>query len=517
VSFVELIMKKAIELIRVSTEGQAGEDRAGIPAQRAANRRTAQQHGLEIVRTIELADVSGASVLKTPEITELLRLMESPEIHGVVAKEFSRLMRPENFLDYGLLQTFADTHTILYLPEGPIDFASKSGRLMGTIRAAIAGLERTEILERVWSAKEEKRRKGEHPQSSICLPFGVGYEKQRGWFYKPEAEKIGEAVRLFLSGNASYKAVGERLGIDPFSLRIILRNPIYTGWRVYDKKRDPSASARRTTTDGRQADRPKIMRTEEEIIRVKVLDGLIGEQEWAQLQRLLDLKKERHWRTSLDYQHRFTYNGFLICGTCGNLVYTHKRRADYYVCKNRRLTRAGEGCKNPFMRREKLEPTIDSLFSEQLTDEGFLRGITDQFLGSREANGRDKVLRLQAELQAMKAKRERILGAYFDGVISAEERDRRIADVERDEKLYHGMLMREAPTMPVSASALAQVFAPFHEWEFLSREQKRRLLGAITPEIHVENYRVIGISMLMDAPHRNEISHTGKDSWPPPA
>ena len=40
--------KKVIELIRVSTEGQAAEDRAGIPAQREINRRTARAYGLEI-------------------------------------------------------------------------------------------------------------------------------------------------------------------------------------------------------------------------------------------------------------------------------------------------------------------------------------------------------------------------------------------------------------------------------------------------------------------------------------
>src|SRR5205807_5176982 len=106
--------KDAIELIRVSTEGQAAEDRAGIPAQRSANARTAAQYGLNVVRTIEISDVSGAAVLRAPEIQEMLRLIESPQIHGVVAKEFSRLMRPENFADYVLLQAFADTKTILY-------------------------------------------------------------------------------------------------------------------------------------------------------------------------------------------------------------------------------------------------------------------------------------------------------------------------------------------------------------------------------------------------------------------
>jgi len=161
-------LKKVIELIRVSTEQQAASDRASIPAQRAVNARTCSQYDLEIVRTIEVTDVSGACVTTAPEIQELVRLMQAPEIHGVVTREFSRLMRPENFGDYALLQSFVDSKTVLYLPEGPIDLTSKSGRLMGAIRAAMAGMDRTEILERVWSAKEVKRKRGNWPRARLC-------------------------------------------------------------------------------------------------------------------------------------------------------------------------------------------------------------------------------------------------------------------------------------------------------------------------------------------------------------
>jgi|GEM_PF-4817738 len=110
-------------------------------------------------------------------------------------------MRPENFDDYQLLQHFADTKTILYLPEGPIDLGSKMGRLMGGVRALFAGVEREEIRERVWGAKEAKRRRGENPQSEITLPYGVGYKRGIGWFYTPNAEKVREAFRLLLAGD----------------------------------------------------------------------------------------------------------------------------------------------------------------------------------------------------------------------------------------------------------------------------------------------------------------------------
>lgn len=320
-------MKNVIELIRVSTEEQAGEDRAGIPAQREVNRRTARIYCLTIVRSIEIVDVSGASVLNSPEMRELLQLMESPDVHGVVAKEFSRLMRPENFADFALLQAFVDSNTILYLPEGPIDFSSKTGRFMGTIRAAMAGMERREIVERMQDAKESMRRAGKHTGGANSLPFGVTYTEKEGWQYTVEAEKVRQAFRLFRSGECSYSRIGKQLNIPRTNVRFILENPIYTGWRVYDEKRDPSPIAYVPRPDGRQGYRRKMKRAPDEVIRVRVLDGLVTEEEFNRVQQIIGLKRQKHWRSYEEKPARYTYNGFLTCGDCQSLIYTQSSKA----------------------------------------------------------------------------------------------------------------------------------------------------------------------------------------------
>jgi DNA invertase Pin-like site-specific DNA recombinase len=238
--------------------------------------------------------VSGASVLLAPEIQNLMVLMQAPEVHGVVAREFSRLMRPEKFSDYALLQAFLDTNTVLYLPDGPIDLNNKSGFLLGGMRALMAGTERREILERVWTAKESKRSRGEHPQSQICLPYGVGYANGK-FFYKQEADRVREAYVRFMSGETSYHQLAQIGGWSLPGIRNILRNPIYTGWRVYDKKRDMSAAGRYTDPLGRQTDRKKVKRATEEVIRVKVIDEpLISEADWQQVQRVMDAKRAKH-------------------------------------------------------------------------------------------------------------------------------------------------------------------------------------------------------------------------------
>ncbi len=204
-------MKKVIELIRVSTEAQADDDRASIPAQRAVNRSTCAQYGLEITDTIEMADVSGTAVLQTPEIQRLLVRLESKELDGVVCREFSRLMRPERFADYVLLAAFQDNRKTLYLPDGPVDFSTKQGMLVGGIRALMAGHERSEMLERSWTAKEAMRRQGRSPNGSTCLPYGVLYDRVKAvWSYDPEkAPRIREVFRRFLAGDTNYNALWE--------------------------------------------------------------------------------------------------------------------------------------------------------------------------------------------------------------------------------------------------------------------------------------------------------------------
>lgn len=493
-------MKKVIELIRVSTESQAAEDRAGIPAQREINRRTAQAYGLHIVRTFEIVDVSGASVLSSPEMQELLRLIKDPELCGVITKEFSRLMRPENFADYILLQHFIDTGTVLYLPDGPIDLASKSGRLLGTIRAAIAGLERREIIERMQDAKEAMRRAGKHACGTNVLPYGVAYSKESGWTYTAEAEKVKCAFDLFLSGLTSYTEIGRRLNLPRTNVRFILENPIYTGWRVYDQKRDPSAQGYRPRPSGRQGERRKIKRAPEEVIRVRVLSGLVIAEDFARVQQIIDLKRRRHWRVRDETNHRYTYNGFLKCGECANVVYTHSSKLDFYVCKSHhpRERRKGlQACTNRHMLRKKLEPKIDYLLGQKLVEREFLKRLIEEYNNTVQArqlspsvDGRN----VRARLSALANKRERVLETYFEGMISKEERDRRVGEIEGEIATYQKLLMDctcEQPRPgPLNADAIRAVIAPFSDWEFLERDDRRRLLKLLCPEIRVYRYDI---------------------------
>ncbi len=509
--------KNVIELIRVSTEGQAADDRAGIPAQREVNRRTAAQYGLTIVKTIEMSDVSGARVLSAPEMQQLLSLIESPDVHGVVAKEFSRLMRPEKFTDYALLQHFIDTRTILYLPDGPLDLSSKTGTLVGVLRAAMAGLERRDIMERLQDAKESMRKAGKHPCGPLQLPYGVGYSKEQGWFYNPEAEKVKEAYRLVLTTTLTYAEIARMLNMPRTNLRFILQNPVYTGYRVYDSKRDPSAQGYRPGKDGRHGDRRKISRRPEEVLRVKVLEPLVSEETFSQVVRILQSRAAREREIRSKTGPLYLLNGFLWCALCGSPMYTHRNQKErHYYCKknNTRYRKRGQGCANPYILARKIEPKIDELLSARLQDRNLLESVAEEYLlgpapsESAPVGAADKE-QVEREVESLQAKRQRVLETYFDGLINRIERDQRLVTIEAEIASFESLKASDPAVEDngVSLETLVELVSVFSEWPSLGRDDKRSLLHSLGAEIHVEGYTIRCFALAKPVLHTNNGDH----------
>lgn len=319
------------EWIRVSDETQAAPERFGIPAQRTANRETCKRLGLEVVRTFQVQDVSGKDIMLAPETTELVDLMQSGRIRGVVSCEFSRLMRPESFGDYVLLGEFQKSNTVLYLPEGKIDLNEKMGRLMAGMQAMMAGYERSVIRERLHRGNEENRKAGGRFCST--LPRGVGYTKDRGWFYTDGSEQVRRAYERVLAGD-SINGVARFLGMSAVGVKYLIHNPIYKGWRIYERE----CGEIRPGKNGRQPKyRPLRKRGEDRIIRVEVIDEpLVSSEEWERACQLLDEKRDSSRRERKG--GIASYNGFLYCDECGRLLTpirgsarNYPERRGYYV------------------------------------------------------------------------------------------------------------------------------------------------------------------------------------------
>lgn len=492
--------KRVIELIRVSTEGQAKDDRGGIPAQRAANRRTAAQFGLEIVETVEMIDVSGAAVLFEPDMQKLLRDLGRDDIHGVVAREFSRLMRPDNYGDFAILQRFAETNTLLYLPEGPLNFSDKMGRIVGTMQGLMSGLELSLIRERMMSGKEALRKMGRWAAAQHCLPYGVGYNRDtHTFFYKPESVKVKEVFRRFLAGEHNYDTLAGILGMkSATSARNILQNPIYFGWLVFDSKRDMSRTGRLGPDGLPRRDRRDIKRSPEETYRHKVLDGVVTQGDFDRVQRIIAHKATANLRQRQKLG-QFIYNGFLWCSKCGARVHTARNNFDryYYICSNKKRKNGKGDCLCPYtghMNRDKTEAILDRLISSTLSNPFLLNRMYAAHLKEIEDSGRkNDYAERQVHLLALQGKRSRIEENFEDGVIDKAKRDAKIKSIDEEIRIAQAALA-ERPIVPCwNPDMLAKIFAPFSSWNLLNRAEKRRMLNSISPSFQIADYNVRGL------------------------
>jgi hypothetical protein len=141
------------------------------------------------------------------------------------------------------------------------------------------------------------------------------------------------------------------------------------------------------------------------------------------------------------------------------------------------------------MRRDRLDAELDLVFTKRLTSLPFLRARLKSL--KQETKGVDRE-RLNTQIESLSARRQRILDSYFEGVINPTERDTRLAEIERERKIASDLLARQSPKA-FDVDRIAMAFRAFVAFDELKREQKRRLLSTIRPEVIVKDYLIDGI------------------------
>jgi hypothetical protein len=170
------------------------------------------------------------------------------------------------------------------------------------------------------------------------------------------------------------------------------------------------------------------------------------------------------------------------------------------------------------MGREQLEEVLDGLFAKRLTSPGFLENCVSQLLQRAEQRDSDaEIERWTAEINVLRRKRERVIDGFVEGAIENLERDKRLVAIDEGIRVAQDALDREAASPPFwDSGKLIEVFAPLAEWEFWTRDQKRQVLASLVPEIRVADYRIDSLG-LNPGLFSNEVTRTGRGSWPRPA
>lgn len=508
-------MTPVVELLRVSGASQASEDRYSLPAQHSVIERICQQYGLQVVECVQIV-MSGAEVADTPEMARVLELITSGQARGVVLAEYSRLFRPDRWTDLRVLQTFADHSANIYLPSGPLDLLTEAGFVNATVYNMVSALERRRIRERMHRGKEEVRRRLGHAHGRMCLPLGVAYSREEGWSYTPDIDRVRKVFRLFLAGERNMEEVGRRAGVARTTALYILQNPVYTGWRVFDRKRDPSPQG----FFGGRKYRRTIARAPDEVIRVQLpLEPVISEAAFADVQLLLSAQKRQRPRRSR-YPLRYLYRGFASC-TCAQPLYgivASSAKRTYYRCRSMVGARRPDGiepCGAEFMRVDQLEPVLDSVISDRLLDPAVIMpaiGLYNDSVADAWRRLAPEQRSVAERIKEVERRRARIIGSYVDGVIGRAERDTRLVPIDQELAALRAMpvaVVHEPATL--TRDDLHALIGALAEWALIDRAARRRLLEAMRPDFVVRDYAVAGVHFPIVGSHN--VGHCRRRSW----
>lgn len=201
---------RAIGYCRVSTKDQSEGMSLGYQEDRITTECKARGWKLlEIFTDIG----SGADMENRPEYQRLLKAIKKADV--IVAHKLDRVARNAKEV-LGLLDTLKNSSKGLLIIDMPIDPFSAIGRLVFTIMAGVAELERLLILERTAFGRNTKRERGGY--SHGAPPYG--YRAEDGELaLEPSEQRVITAIRRYRGLRWSLREIANKLTKDGFKTK----------------------------------------------------------------------------------------------------------------------------------------------------------------------------------------------------------------------------------------------------------------------------------------------------------
>jgi hypothetical protein len=415
--------------------------------------------------------------------------------------DMDRLFRPENPADYAILQVFKETGAIIYSGDIEYNLRSSSGLLFSHIRAAISGFERQLFLERITGACDAKRRQGRCPTNAATLPLGVSYDrKEEKFVWTPEIVKVQNLFMLFdRDGITNYRELQRITGINHATIRNILSNELYIGWRTIDERR----GEKRVSRSGKPY-RVKVKRAPGDIIRVRVFeDAAIDPVVFARVQSEMKRVKFNHIQRFRQNMNVNLVVGIGVCGICGEPLYCSsgnrnpkKLRHGYYMCKSNHYEYKSikGGCPQPNLSQPSVDAAVMTLLNSVLTNPASLTAMINASISRRSK----VVIQLPGSTplefaDAIRKREERLVLAYETGDIELPELRHRRALLRKElENCVGGSgSVNSSPEVGVSDTARRIVKGALRFKSLSTPIEQKAVLRGLFSEIHIKGQLLV--------------------------
>ena len=387
------MVKKCYIYTRVSTAIQV--DGYSLDAQKNKLRKYAEAMDMQVVREYSDEGISGKNIQDRIQFVQMLDDIQNDKdgVSYVLVFKLSRFGR--NAADVlSSLQLMQDNDVNLIAVEDSLDSSKDAGKLMITILAAVAEMERDNIRVQTMAGRKEKAAKG--LWNGGFAPYG--YRLEDGYLVVEEDE--AEAIRIiydkFVNTNMGYNGVAKYLAnkgikkiirqngkLPEFSedfVKNVLDNEVYMGKIAYGK---------------RQVRKKKGTRGEYETVKSDDYILADGEHEAIVSEELWNLAHEKRLETAVrlskqhNLEHEHLLTGILKCPCCGkgmvaNINRKKKANGEYYPTRflyhcNKSKKSGGYSCT---YRHQWTESDIDDAVAEvirkMVVNEKFAKAIQEK-------------------------------------------------------------------------------------------------------------------------------------------
>ena len=436
---------------RVSTELQL--DGYSLEAQKERLRSEAKHRGMKVVGEYSDEGKSGKNINGRPEFKRMLEDIKSgkDDVQYVLVFKLSRFGR--NTADtLNSLQYMEDYGVNLLCVEDGIDSAGAAGKLMISVLAAVAEIERENIKDQTMAGRQQKARDGlwnggfapygyklvsVDGQKSKMLVINEDESELIRLIYKQYLSGMGvNAVAKWLNENGYTKTVRQNGTIPTISARFVtnvLDNPVYCGKIAYGRRKNEKIEGTRNEFHVVKQDKDsyKLYKGQHEAI--------IDEETWyrAQAKRKKNAFKREKVHSK---EHEHMISGLLKCPECGAPMYgvvNRKKKRNgkgwyqdmwYYRCKNRRIV-SGHLCDyTTHVRQDEINVEVMQLVKYVFCGENDMKDQILKKLDSDDSLGEflQEKERLTKEREKLDSKKSKLM--------------RRIADLDIDDKLYDDLM-----------------------------------------------------------------------------
>lgn len=406
---------------RVSTDEQVAHGR-GLEAQEADCRARAAAEQWTPVRLYTDPGVSG-TLLRRPGLDRLLEDARAGQLERVLCADPDRLAR-----DLGHLLSIMDelgrcAVEVRFLSlEVPV---TPDGRLLLSLRGAIAEFETHRIRQRMLSGKRARAKEG-RPTGGGQAIYGYRYVPRIGKFELDPAEAavVREAFRLALDcGTAEVAHRLDRIGVPPrrggkwsqASVHGMLRNPAYLGWL--------------SQMGG--------------LGKVRLVP-LVSPGEWQAVQAALDQRRNRPIGPA---RHPYLLTGRLVCGVCGRRASggfgtsgtSTDRTITRYACSGKR---SEPRCTGHYYRSQEVDERVWQTIVSALR-EWARECVHEPDVSGRPTADRRLAKATQARVRALERAKARLVRAFGRGWVADDEFARSLAELRVELDLVRAQAARQ--------------------------------------------------------------------------